>query len=52
MSEHLIATLSHAAETSARNMESLVTICLFSGVGLLLSLLVLLLDQHIPAEWF
>ncbi len=29
-----------------------VTIALFSGLGLLLSLSVLILDQYIPGEWF
>jgi hypothetical protein len=30
--------------------ESLVTVALFSGIGLLLSLSVLILDQYIPGE--
>jgi hypothetical protein len=38
--------------TSIASIESLVTVALFSGVGLLLSLSVLILDQNIPGEWF
>jgi hypothetical protein len=41
-----------ASTTSIASIESLVTIALFSGVGLLLSLSVLILDQNIPGEWF
>jgi hypothetical protein len=41
-----------ASATSVANIESFVTIALFSGIGLLLSLSVLILDQYIPGEWF
>jgi hypothetical protein len=44
--------LPRASTTSIASIESLVTIALFSGVGLLLSLSVLILDQNIPGEWF
>jgi hypothetical protein len=44
--------LPRAPATSVADIGSLVTIGLFSGIGLLLSLSVLILDQHIPGEWF
>jgi hypothetical protein len=34
------------------NIDSFVTVALFGGVGLLLSLSVLILNQYIPGEWF
>jgi hypothetical protein len=44
--------LPRASMTSIASIESLATVALFSGVGLLLSLSVLILDQNIPGEWF
>jgi hypothetical protein len=44
--------LPRASATSLASVESLVTVALFSGIGLLLSLSVLILDQYIPGEWF
>ena len=41
-----------ASAISVEAIESFVTITLFSGIGLLLSLVVLILDQFIPGEWF
>ncbi len=32
--------------------ESFVSVALFSGVGLLMSVSVLLLDKYIPGDWF
>jgi hypothetical protein len=40
-----------SAETVAE-FETLMSVALFSGVGLLMSLSVLVLDQYIPGEWF
>jgi len=34
------------------NIDSFATVALFSGIGLFLSLTVLILDQYIPGEWF
>jgi hypothetical protein len=40
-------------ETSASaETHQLVSIALFSAIGLLISLLVILADQHLPGEWF
>ena len=33
-------------------IDTFVTLALFSGFGLLLSLAVIILDQYIPGEWF
>jgi hypothetical protein len=44
--------LPRASTTSIASIESLATVALFSGVGLLLSLSVLILDQNMPGEWF
>jgi hypothetical protein len=44
--------LPRASATSVANIESFITVALFSGMGLLLSLSVLILDQYIPGEWF
>jgi hypothetical protein len=41
-----------ASSTSIAEIESLVSVAIFSGLGLLLGLIVLLLDQYIPGEWF
>jgi hypothetical protein len=41
-----------ASAIAVASIESFVTIALFSGVGLLLSLSVLILDQYIPGEGF
>jgi hypothetical protein len=38
--------------TAAKETHPIVPIALFCGIGLLLSLCVLLLDQHLPGEWF
>jgi hypothetical protein len=52
MSTAIAWLLPRASATSVAKIEGLVTVALFSGVGLLLSLSVLILDQNIPGEWF
>jgi hypothetical protein len=52
MTAAIARLLPRASATSVANIESFVTIALFSGIGLLLSLSVLLLDQNMPGEWF
>jgi hypothetical protein len=44
--------LPRASAASVANIDTFVRVALFSGVGLLLSLSVLILDQYIPGEWF
>ena len=47
------APISTPVETSAAaETHQLVSIALFSAIGLLISLLVILADQHLPGEWF
>ena len=41
-----------ASAISIANIDTFVTVALFSGAGLFLSLGVLILDQNIPGEWF
>ena len=41
-----------ASATSIADIETFVTVALFSGIGLLVSLSVVILDQYIPGEWF
>jgi hypothetical protein len=41
-----------ASAASVANIETLVSVAIFSGVGLLLSLSVLILDKYTPGEWF
>jgi len=52
MSAAIARLLPRASATSVANIDAFVTIALFSGLGLLLSLSVLILDQYIPGEWF
>ena len=48
-----IARLLPTASTSlVDDLEALISISLFCGIGLLLSLSVLILVQYIPGEWF
>jgi hypothetical protein len=44
--------LPRASAPTIANVDTFVTVALFSGAGLLLSLVVLILDQNIPGEWF
>jgi hypothetical protein len=41
-----------ASLASVASIDSFITVALFSGLGLLLSLTVLILDQYSPVEWF
>jgi hypothetical protein len=44
--------LPRASADAVADIDSLLSIAIFSGLGLLMSLSVLILDQHIPGEWF
>jgi hypothetical protein len=52
MSAAIARFLPRASAASIANIDTFVTVALFSGVGLLLSLSVLILDQYVPGEWF
>jgi hypothetical protein len=41
-----------ASTKTMAEVETFVSVALFCGVGLLVSLSVLLLDKYIPGEWF
>jgi hypothetical protein len=41
-----------ATAKSVAEFEALFSVALFCGVGLLVSVSVLLLDKYIPGEWF
>ena len=44
--------LPRASAKAVATIDTFVTVALFSGIGLLLSLSVLILDQYVPGEWF
>lgn len=44
--------LARSSEKTATSFVGMVSIAIFSGIGLLVSLSVLLLDQCIPGDWF
>jgi hypothetical protein len=52
MTAAIARLLPRASVTSIAHIDTFVTVALFSGAGLLLSLAVLILDQYIPGEWF
>jgi hypothetical protein len=52
MSAAIARILPRASAASVAATDTLVQVALFSGVGLVLWLTVLILDQNIPAEWF
>jgi hypothetical protein len=52
MTAAIVRLFPRASATSIVNIDSFVTVALFSGVGLLLSLTVLILDQYTPGERF
>jgi hypothetical protein len=52
MSAAIARILPRASAASVVEIDTFVQVALFSGVGLLLSLSILILDQHIPGEWF
>ena len=52
MVEAVKVILPYVAIAPKADFKTLVPVALFCGIGLLLSLSVLILDQHIPGEWF
>jgi hypothetical protein len=52
MSVAIARIFPRASAASVANIDAFVGVALFSGIGLLLSLSVLILDQYIPGEWF
>ena len=52
MNATITRLLPRVSAKSVDDIESFIYIALFCGVGLLLSLSVLIADQYIPGEWF
>ena len=52
MSAIIARLLPRASVTSVADMDAFIQTAIFCGIGLLLSLSVLILDQHVPGEWF
>jgi len=52
MSAAIARLLPGASATLVADLDTLVSTAIFCGTGLLLSLSVLILDQHIPGDWF
>lgn len=44
--------LARSSEKTRSSLDGLVSVVIFSGIGLLVSLSVLILDRHIPGDWF
>jgi hypothetical protein len=42
----------NASAESVSEFETLISVALFSGIGLLLSVGVIVLDKYTPGEWF
>ena len=51
MNAAIAGLLPRASATSVADIDAMLQTAIFSGVGLLLSLSVLILDQYIPGEW-
>ena len=52
MTAALARLLPRASATSIADIDAFITVALFSGIGLVVSLSVVVLDQYIPGEWF
>lgn len=48
----LAKRLPHASTLSDREWDSLIVVAIFSGLGLVVSLALLLLDRSLNAGWF
>jgi hypothetical protein len=52
MNTAIASYLARSSEKTASSFEGVVSVAIFSGVGLLISVSVLLLDRYIPGDWF
>ena len=52
MSAVIARLLPRASAASVADIDALIQTAIFCGLGLLLSLAVLIFDQNIPGEWF
>lgn len=44
--------LAGSSEKTVTSFDGLVSVAMFSGIGLLVSVLVLILDRYVPGDWF
>jgi hypothetical protein len=52
MNAAIASLLPRASASLVADLDTLVSTSLFCGIGLLVSLSVLILDRYIPGEWF
>lgn len=52
MSTAIAKHLEQSSQRTTASLDGIVSVAIFSGLGLLISLAVLVLDQYIPGEWF
>jgi hypothetical protein len=52
MSAAIARLLPRASATLIADLDTLVSTAIFCGVGLVLSLSIVILDQNIPGDWF
>jgi len=52
MNKAVARFLERSTERTTSSFDGLISVVIFSGMGLLISLSVLLLDRYIPGEWF
>jgi hypothetical protein len=52
MNAAIARLLPRASATLVADLDALISTSMFCGIGLLLSLSVLILDRHIPGDWF
>jgi hypothetical protein len=52
MNDAVARLLPRASAVSVTSIDSFLSVAIFSGVGLLLSLSILILDKYSPGDWF
>lgn len=52
MSTAIAWFLPRASAASVAEIDTFIRVSIFCGVGLLLSLSIVILDQYVPGEWF
>ena len=44
--------LARSSEKTFSSFDGLMSVAIFSGIGLLISVSVLILDRYVPGDWF
>jgi len=52
MTEAVVQAIAKGTAKANTDLETLLQLCLFSGLGLLISVGVIVLDKYTPGEWF